>query len=736
MFRNRVWGVVAAAVTLSVMACTPAPSGSASVFVSAKPNKIDNAGEESTITVTATDEAGKPGSGSVKVISTAGSLTTAVTLPLDVAGTASTSFSCELTADSNCSGVVRVTAEWTAPKSGLISGTSNVTVTGPTAIDSGTDAGTDGGSTIIGGDAGYYTVTMSSPKAALIVGTGDSTAIGATVTVTDGGVPAPNVAVALETNIGSFANTAGTLTTSATTNDAGVVGVTLYAADADGGLATVRASTISGVGTVGIYMLNVASIVPDTTNPTVKKTLGTLAGGRDTTTPVVFIVRDAASQPVGNVDVSFAVGAGSPAGVTVTPTARSNAQGLAISNLQSGNDVGTVAVEATVVSTTLKAVFSITITGGKPSFRGFVFDCSRKNLGALTNPGPMPPTRPLTMTCSAQLADRFSNLVGLPTPVSFFAERGTIEASVTSSSTGTATANYSAQSNFLPNNVAPLTSPVEPTNGANNPRDQIINIIAVVSGEEEFSDTNNNGKWEPGEWFLDMAEPFVDENDNGVWDPGEQKLDTQRLNCATGVRESANGQWDGPNGCWDDNTQIWAPTLITWSDGFALPILLNPPPPWTVAPNDTKVIDFIWSDEYLNPVDKTNANVSATIVGTRGSASVNAPSIGVAEILGHGVAFEKVEATETAANSGVFNVAGPCVFTKPPPANPLTRCIFRSRFTSFGLGNTGQLILTGPGPQAALADGGVAPPVQVQVRIQGQNAYFTPTQQSFTAFFQ
>jgi hypothetical protein len=88
----------------------------------------------------------------------------------------------------------------------------------------------------------------------------------------------------------------------------------------------------------------------------------------------------------------------------------------------------------------------------------------------------------------------------------------------------------------------------------NNPRDNLVTLIAMVDGEEGFSDTNANGTFDLGESFIDLTEPFVDSNDNGTWDEGEQFIDTNE-----------NRQWDGRNGMWDRTTKLWRMERVLWT---------------------------------------------------------------------------------------------------------------------------------------------------------------------------
>lgn len=88
----------------------------------------------------------------------------------------------------------------------------------------------------------------------------------------------------------------------------------------------------------------------------------------------------------------------------------------------------------------------------------------------------------------------------------------------------------------------------------NNPRDNLVSMIAVTSGEEGFIDSDNDGKYTPGEYYDDLTEPFVDSNDDGTWNDNERFIDM-----------NGNGEWDGKNGQWDANTLIWKQERLLWT---------------------------------------------------------------------------------------------------------------------------------------------------------------------------
>ncbi len=154
----------------------------------------------------------------------------------------------------------------------------------------------------------------------------------------------------------------------------------------------------------------------------------------------------------------------------------------------------------------------------------------------------------------------------------------------------------------------------------NNPRDNLVTMIAVTAGEEGYDDLNNNGRYDNGEPFDDLTEPFVDDNDNGTWDGptgtsfGERYIDT-----------NGNGRWDGKNGTYDSNTLIWVANRIIWT-GMLHPKDFLPPEPTFVrlAPTGPVSIGhfgfvravFAFSDPWLNSVAQNGDSDGCSLVGS------------------------------------------------------------------------------------------------------------------------
>ncbi len=92
----------------------------------------------------------------------------------------------------------------------------------------------------------------------------------------------------------------------------------------------------------------------------------------------------------------------------------------------------------------------------------------------------------------------------------------------------------------------------------NNPRDNLVSLIAFTSGEEGYTDVDNDGKFNAMVDIFsagdDLTEPFVDSNDDGTCNPNEKYIDF-----------NGNTHWDGKNGNFDQNTLIWAQERIIWT---------------------------------------------------------------------------------------------------------------------------------------------------------------------------
>ncbi len=483
-----------------------------------------------------------------------------------------------------------------------------------------------------------------------------------------------------------------------------------------------------------------------------KSQLGIHSSGLETATPLMFVVLDLANNRVKDAEVTFSVTG--PAGVSLTALlSKTDAQGQATVLLQSGDEVGVATVTARVTGTNLSVSTPGTpIIGARISDEGLVVSCDQINLAA--NASDTPPRIDLTTDCNAKLVDRFTNPVTLPTSVTWYSEAGSIQSPVTTE-TSAAKAAFSTAGKWPPVPVSPITSLVpeetEPSVDSYNPRDMLVTLIAVTSGEEEFYDGSGvsngvkNGKWDVGEWFVDVPEPFVDANDNQVYDRGEQFIDTERVDCATGTRQPKNGTWDGPNGCWDGNVMLWRPTHIVYSGFNTLEpaprwtLLIGPgstplPSSYTVAKGSASTINVTVTDGYLNRMSPDVSTITAGKVGDRGGVELAwVDGLINSRTYGFQIIHERVEVTPDASQPRGYKYVGQCDPSKVPPTGAssdpkLARCVRQYKFGKFGQGNEATVFLKG------LPTTDTSPPQSVSVFLNAGNPFSTATH-SFTVTF-
>ncbi len=308
-------------------------------------------------------------------------------------------------------------------------------------------------------------------------------------------------------------------------------------------------------------------------NPT---SIGLSGSGNNATSVVTFLAKDSSGNPVPQgLDVAFLV---SKDIATIDPaTAKTNPQGEVSATVRSGTSVGSVKVQVTSGDASAESL-PIIIAGGVANYNDFTISCNRFAIGGFGKFG-------LRMTCHAFVADLNGQKLA-NTDVSFVPEAGAMAPTVTTDENGTAENVYKTQEPY-PKDVdpadsktynqamppimqSPLDNGVEPR-VANcnwkdkvlgqvkyvncNPRDGLVTIIAMTAGQEQYTDANNNHRYDLGEPFVDLPEPYVDVNDDGQFNEGEPFSDT-----------NGNGRWDGANGKWDESTTIWKATKIVWTD--------------------------------------------------------------------------------------------------------------------------------------------------------------------------
>jgi hypothetical protein len=251
-----------------------------------------------------------------------------------------------------------------------------------------------------------------------------------------------------------------------------------------------------------------------------------------------------------------------------------DAGGLARVNLSSGRVAGTLSVVVTATAGGISRTFTVpnvAVIGAKANGANFSIVCTPRNVPALAETDCATSLVDATFTCQALLKDRFNNVLGTQTQVTFVTEAAAV-GQVTSTPAydptqsqpdlGVAKQTFHTLGAGLPFDVSPATgepffdigAPDACNHQVFNPRDGVVTVIAIADGEEAFFDANGNGRYDAGEPFIDLGEPYVDQNDNGQWDQGEWFLDVNQ-----------NGVYDGPNGVWDANAKIWTETVEVYT---------------------------------------------------------------------------------------------------------------------------------------------------------------------------
>jgi len=345
---------------------------------------------------------------------------------------------------------------------------------------------------------------------------------------------------------------------------------------------------------------------------------------------LTFRLTDYRGVPQAGAQVAFGVAGGDVAGVTLSPRSGMSQKGSGEVTVQLlSTAVTSVMVEANAggkIATTPPIAFA----GGYSSGRQLTFQCGElagAASGGVHAIGAFDPARHLIagvkLKCSAHVADRSGDgIAGVQ--IAFLTEAGSIVGSETSSTdvVGNATVLFKT-SLPLPVETAPgefvwsptedgthtgeylaplwmepftwsaqpfanLSRTVPPPAGTrwpepqrrdpvrlvrgerpiNNPRDNLVTMIAVTRGEEGFDDVNLNRVWDEGEPLDDLTEPFIDADDDGTCGPNERYIDS-----------NGDGEWDGKNGRWDANTDIWVQERVLWT---GIPYLGENP----LAPND------------------------------------------------------------------------------------------------------------------------------------------------------
>jgi hypothetical protein len=140
MYRNWKLASIPVVLGIALAACLgPEELEPGTLKVTTSIKRLDGQGQTTNVFITAVDEKGQAGTGTVTLSAKAGSLAGGgpdIDLPLEE-GKASTTYTCSRTTTAGCSGSVRLQGTWNA-----VIGSTSVIISPP---DAGTTGGTDGG---------------------------------------------------------------------------------------------------------------------------------------------------------------------------------------------------------------------------------------------------------------------------------------------------------------------------------------------------------------------------------------------------------------------------------------------------------------------------------------------------------------------------------------------------------------------------------------------------------------
>jgi len=412
-------------------------------------------------------------------------------------------------------------------------------------------------------------------------------------------------------------------------------------------------------------------------------------------------------------------------GATASPVGSQDTAGLAQVNLHSGTVAGTLSVLVTAAAGGITRTFTVpnvAVIGAKANGANLSVVCSPRNVPAFAETNCSTSQVDASFTCEALLKDRFNNVLGTQTQVTFKSEAAAVgQVAVTPAydpardptqqpNLGIARQIFNTLGAGLPFDVPPAAGEPSVTHGldgcgirTHNPRDGVVTIIAIADGEEAFFDANGNGIYDAGEPFIDLGEPYVDEDDNGRYDAGEWFLDVNQ-----------NGVYDGPNGRWDANGKIWTETVVVYTGT-----------PATLAATGTTFLGTRWVDQTFVSACTPSAapppfSVNAPVPGpppipaTAASLFVVASDMNLNRLAGtttYSVAVEtpgKVSASykglaSYADDAGFFfqywpcDQAGSCA-SQCRAAGANLPCLMRPAITGYSCGIAASTVVTGAAP--------------------------------------
>ncbi|MRW92585.1 hypothetical protein GJ699_21530 [Duganella sp. FT80W] len=422
---------------------------------------------------------------------------------------------------------------------------------GCTTIDSSRDSSLPGCSTSSSTGKASITLTLTDSSGAAVtsIAPGSSATLTATLKDSSNAV-VPNTVVTFSSTDSHavFSSSGGTVVSDG--NGKATITIAPGSASTAGGYVITAGATVSST-TVSVSMAySISASAPAaatqllfvSATPATIALKGTGGAGRQETSTVSFKVLDAAGNPVEGTSVSFALNT-SVGGLTLTPaSASTNSSGVASTTVSSGTINTPVRVTATLASGVSTLSDQLVVSTGVPDQDSFTLSALIKNVEGGEFNGC---TAPTGTTITARLADHFHNPAPDGTAVSFTAEGGSIDASCLTGLVQTTQADGTVSTT---KGTAGECS-VRFCAGNPRPADGRVTILAYALGEESFTDTNGNNRYDSGEAYTDLGEPF--RNDRAVTDTNANGSDdaytsgnAARVSGEQYIDSNGNSSWD------------------------------------------------------------------------------------------------------------------------------------------------------------------------------------------------
>jgi len=279
-----------------------------------------------------------------------------------------------------------------------------------------------------------------------------------------------------------------------------------------------------------------------------------------TTSLVTFQVRDAVGAGIGGQNLTLALDTRSVQfGVTFSVNGVGNsapqslvsdANGMVQAVVRSGSVPTPVVVTASLASSpSVRASSSgLSITTGRAAQSRISLAASSLAIEAASG---LTTTDGVISSLTMRIADRLGNPIPNGTAINFVSSAGRVDGACF-------TADSMCAVNFV-------TLAQRPASG-------LVTVLGYLDGEEDFTDTNGDNVWNPGEEFGDRGRLYLDLNANRTYEPSDQLIadlapgDKDCLGTATTVANTCDKTWSGASRVSTSVQIAWSSSNVTISE--------------------------------------------------------------------------------------------------------------------------------------------------------------------------